>query len=87
MNDADENRLRRTFPLSYMELDQQPKKLNGTAEPLNILLKKHGLPELIEEYDHPRNRELHMNKLETKLAKDEANAKNWLDAQAEYGKQ
>ncbi len=86
MTDNEENRLRRTFPLTYMELDRQPKKLNGTAEPLNIVLKNHGLPELVQEYDHPRNRELHMNKLEAKLAQDEAKAKNWLDAQSEYEK-
>ena len=87
MKETEDQRLRRTFPLTYNELDKGTKQLNGDVSPLNRLLYANDLPQLTEEYDTPRNRELHMSDLENKLALKAVNSKNWLEAQAEYGKQ
>ncbi len=59
------------FPLVHKEMAKLKIKLNGNANPLNKLLKKHGFEPIIPEYDTARNRELRKSDLENYLKRQE----------------
>lgn len=64
------DRLERQFPRVHKEIARLS---NGTEVPLNKLLEHHGFPQIIDEYDNERNRELHMSRLENHLENQEVN--------------
>lgn len=65
---SDKERLERTFKRVHKEIARLS---NGTEVDLNTVLELHGFPQIIEEYDNDRNRELHMSRLENHLENQE----------------
>ncbi len=68
---SDEQSIESLYPLLHKELQNLKIKLNFKVAPLNQLLKHHGLPEIIEEYDSSDVRRYRMNGLENHLKRQE----------------